>query len=89
MNPETLMRRIARQWFTAHPSSVVMFHWRQDEINMDMMRSPRTAKVIGQRVVFAPHHSTLYLDGLTSADVSTGNLILEFGRGRAVEYRAV
>jgi hypothetical protein len=94
-NPQALMRKLAREWFKAHPICRITFHWRRALLGAaerEMIDAVRTAEVRGNRVQFAVplsggiQRSEMPLDGLTSVDISTGNLVIEFGPGRSVEY---
>jgi hypothetical protein len=89
MDTQALARKIAREWFKAHPRSVVLNHWREKEINMEMMRLPRDATVRGNRVVFGPHQSEMDLMGITSADATIGGqLCLQWAPHSFVTYKA-
>ncbi len=88
MDIQALARKIAREWFKAHPRSVVLNHWREKEINMEMLRLPRDATVRGNRVVFGPHRSEMDLMGITAADaIENGQLTLRWAQGH-VTYKA-
>ena len=86
--------KLAKQWFLDNPRNRVVFHWRWNELSAaskENMGGARDSKVIGKRVIFGPHQSEMSLDGLVSADISTGNLVIEFGpghTGRHMEYAA-
>jgi len=89
MDAQALVRKIAREWFKSHPRSVVLNHWREKEINMEMMRLPRDAIVRGNRVVFGPNHSEMDLTGITSADATIdGHLCLRWASHIFVTYKA-
>ena len=64
--------QIAKKWFNARSDSIVVDHWRWNELSaasLERLRLPRTHKVIGHRVVFGPHQSELSLKGITAATI--------------------
>ena len=94
---QALMRKLAREWFKAHPKCRIVFHWRRDEmtgVNRELLDSIRIADVRGKRVVFGvalnggTQSSELSLDDLTSVDIGTGNLLIEFVAGPTCRIRA-
>lgn len=84
-----LPAKLAKQWFAANPRNRVVFHWRWSELpqaSKEAMAGARDSRVRGNDVIFSPHVSVLSLTGIVSADISTGNLVIEFAPGRHIEY---
>lgn len=73
----------AKAWFIAHPTNKVVYHRRWADLpaaSRELLSLPRTARVVGQRVIFGPHQSELSLKSDTDTSLATpGGLLNIFG----------
>lgn len=79
----------AKRWFQEHPRSIVVYHWRFNEMpaaSRENMSVPRNARVVGQRVIFSPHQSEMSLktDDWTDTISPGGLLDIHDGNGRLI-----
>jgi hypothetical protein len=85
--------KIAKEWFRANPRNVVSFHWRWNELPpgvRERLSLPRTATVIGHRVVFAcPYagRSEVALSGVNATVTESCELQLFDSVRHFVSYR--
>ena len=82
----------AKKWFAEHPKSIVVYHWRWNDLppaSRERLSTTRTATLVGHRVMFSDGSEASLRD--MKSYIGLDNLLTLFNKEdkRIVVYKAV